>query len=256
MTDELTFAAIREKALNMRYHAFEYADYDGCRKCTVLTADSGLVLLLDSQKNMLYWAADDLARLAAEVGRVPGRLIMGFVSAAVRPVLKGIGFEPWAEYVDLFNADLHSTVAGLRNGGKAMLLTAGSGEALSALSHKCAGQSRGFGGESPGWFEAWMKSNAVIGHYQGGQLAGYCCVGFYGMPKTLWIREVAVAPGHQGRGIGRSLVEKAVCFGAENGAAKGFLACDVLNSTALKIYLQCGFIPAKGESELQMIRCR
>ena len=53
---------------------------------------------------------------------------------------------------------------------------------------------------------------------------------------VLWVRELAVDPKYQSKGIGRELILQGIAWGKENGAKRSFLACDAENYNAIKLY--------------------
>ncbi|MCL2373528.1 MAG: GNAT family N-acetyltransferase, partial [Defluviitaleaceae bacterium] len=63
-----------------------------------------------------------------------------------------------------------------------------------------------------------------------------------------------VDPEHQGMGLGKKLMEQAICYGVEHGATRGFLAADILNKNAIGLFNKYNFLAKDSDSELQMIR--
>jgi aminoglycoside 6'-N-acetyltransferase I len=56
----------------------------------------------------------------------------------------------------------------------------------------------------------------------------------------LWINEVGVAPTHQGRGIGRGLVEALCARGRELGCGEAWVLTDPGNTAARRMYASAG----------------
>ncbi|MCL2773188.1 MAG: GNAT family N-acetyltransferase [Oscillospiraceae bacterium] len=128
----------------------------------------------------------------------------------------------------------------------------------SALSKICEGQSRGVNGESEEWFKKWLNceetgqkdvgatDSAVLVHKIDGKIAGFCCTCIYGHGSekgaVVWIRWIEVSPEFQGRGIGRNLLMQTLQYGAEHGAKRAFLAVDLENKNAVKLYESIGFV--------------
>ena len=79
-----------------------------------------------------------------------------------------------------------------------------------------------------------------------GAVAGYVALG----PATrlesnrhvVYMRGLAVAPEHQGRGVGRALVEAAVDAARERGARRLTLRVLAENAPARRLYQACGFV--------------
>jgi len=125
---------------------------------------------------------------------------------------------------------------------------------VAALSQKCKLQSRGFEGETVEWFAEWLLENKIIVLRAHSMIVGFCCVSIYNEGTTLWIRKIAVDPEHQGMGLGKKLMEQAICYGVEHGATRGFLAADILNKNAIGLFNKYNFLAKDSDSELQMIR--
>jgi ribosomal protein S18 acetylase RimI-like enzyme len=59
-------------------------------------------------------------------------------------------------------------------------------------------------------------------------------------PPELWIDEVGVAPSHQGRGIGRAIMEKILKLGRELGCRNAWVLTDRGNEPANRLYRSVG----------------
>lgn len=108
------------------------------------------------------------------------------------------------------------------------------------------GQSRGFTGQTPEWIENYLHHNETVKNpailpcrAPEGELAGILCTGTYGHDSKdgaiVWIREVAVKPEHQSKGIGRRLIAQALQYGKRCGASRAFLAVDEDNIGAIHL---------------------
>ena len=127
---------------------------------------------------------------------------------------------------------------------------------VSAVSVSCEGQSRGVNCENEQWFKKWLKGGdigvddatdcAVIVHKIDGKIVGFCCTCIYGHDNekgaVVWIRWIDVMPEFQGRGIGRNLLMQTLQYGVEHGAKQAFLAADLENKNAVKLYESIGFV--------------
>jgi len=127
-----------------------------------------------------------------------------------------------------------------------------------AVSQSCEGQSRGVNAESEQWFRDWLKGEdngaknvgatdcGVIVHKIDGKIAGFCCTCIYGHESekgaAVWIRWIDVTPEYQGQGIGRNLLMQTLQYGIEHGAKRAFLAADLENKNAVKLYESVGFV--------------
>jgi ribosomal protein S18 acetylase RimI-like enzyme len=255
MINENYYYDIQEAAEAFRHTSFQYLDYDECKNSDVLIKDHNIIVLLDKSKSpaRVHFAADDFDLLIPLLSQLDGDLQINFVPHEYRDQLESIGFFTWAEYIDYFNRNL-AEIAGNKYYNDIVFLSRNECEIVSALSKSCANESRGFTGETSKWFSDWVDENDVIIVRQNNEIAGYCCVSIYNEGSTLWVREIAVAPVFQGKGLGKKLMEQAICYGLNKGAEKAFLAADVLNYNAIKLYTRYGFQAKDKKGELQMRR--
>ncbi|MEU4768682.1 GNAT family N-acetyltransferase [Actinosynnema sp. NPDC023794] len=75
----------------------------------------------------------------------------------------------------------------------------------------------------------------------GPRVRGFVTVDLEEWHRRLVIRQVTVAPGHRGRGIGRALVEHACAHGREHGALTAWLETSSVNVPAVRAYRRLGF---------------
>ncbi len=69
---------------------------------------------------------------------------------------------------------------------------------------------------------------------------------------VLWLREIAVLPQEQGKGIGRKLILQSLGYGKERGAKRAFLMADDCNTNAIGLYKSVGFVPSE-DAEINMV---
>ncbi|MBW5480585.1 GNAT family N-acetyltransferase [Streptomyces bambusae] len=74
-----------------------------------------------------------------------------------------------------------------------------------------------------------------------GGLAGFAAVSYSPWNRRLTIEDIEVAPGHRGRGVGRSLMGHAVDFARERGAGHIWLEVTNVNAPAIHAYRRLGF---------------
>ncbi len=256
MITEETFGRIMEAAGTYRYSSLQYADFEDCRGADVDQDGDGVILLCDHGQSpaFLYFAANDFHKVIEKIEKIREPLRINFVPHAYAQKLFDIGFEVWGEYIDYVHKDLKASAIGPHSHEGMEFLRGDEYGAASLVSQTVKGQSRGFGGETAAWFAEWIAENDVLVVREKGEIAGYCCVSIYRGGTTLWIREIAVSPAFQGKGYGQKLIEQAISYGIQKGAAKGFLAVDTMNRSAIHIYEKYGFLSRGGEGELQMIR--
>ncbi|MEU2358349.1 GNAT family N-acetyltransferase [Streptomyces misionensis] len=122
--------------------------------------------------------------------------------------------------------------------------------------------------EDPGTGEGSDSRTFVAAAADGG-LAGFATVGYAAWNRRLVIEDIAVAPAHRGRGIGRALIGRAVAFARERGAVHIWLEVSNVNAPAIHAYRRLGFTlcgldtalydgsPSAGEQALYMsMPCR
>ena len=56
----------------------------------------------------------------------------------------------------------------------------------------------------------------------------------------LWINEVGVAPGHQGKGIGKKLIKALLKYGKSLGCKEAWVLTEVHNTAARRLYSSAG----------------
>ncbi len=256
MITKSLFNEIQDKAKQYKYTSIKYLDYDECNNSDVLLYSLNIILLLDKSKlpAKVYFATDTFEMVLDYLNQFDSEIQINFVPHEFKEKLEDIGFCSWAEYIDFFNYSLVDTIIEHRSFNDIMFLHQNECALASVLSKRCANQSRGFIGETEEWFSDWASKNDVIIVRQNDEIAGFCCVSIYNNGTTLWLREIAVDPNYQGAGLGKKLMEQAICYGINKGAIKGFLAADVLNDTAIKLYNKYGFNTKDTFGELQMRR--
>ena len=192
--------------------------------------------------------------------------MMTFVDDGVAKSLKNQGFEIFGVWRDYFNEDI---AAYGETEGFTPLTEDGYGRA-SEITLACKNQSRGFMGQTPEWIAGWMKNAnqkpgeddirdaTILTHSEDGKIEGIICLGIYGHESergaTLWIRELAVHPDYQRRGIATKLLRQGLGYGAAHGAKRAFLAADELNTGALNLYERLGFVRDGNEHETALYK--
>ena len=82
-----------------------------------------------------------------------------------------------------------------------------------------------------------------------GQVVGFASGVHYvhpDKPSELWINEVGVAPGHQGRGIGKAVVHTLLEHGRRLGCREAWVLTDRSNDAAVGLYASVGGREAPG----------
>jgi len=77
----------------------------------------------------------------------------------------------------------------------------------------------------------------------GGQLVGFASGVHYihpDKPAEMWINEVAVAPSHQGRGIGKTILRTLLQHAEHLGCREAWVLTDRSNTAAMRLYASTG----------------
>lgn len=243
-----TYNEIKSKLSGYKYNSMMYHEYDQLETFTVVKENKDLLLL--SKLHVLdvteyHFACDSVECLLdgldekSYVSMVPKEWVETFEKKS---------FTIYACYNDYFSSDMtyQETYE---------LIRLQDLETASNITKACYGQSRGFHGEDVQWIEKWMDDNNIIVCRENDEIVGICFVALYGYETgpTLWIREIAVHPDHQRKGIGRKLMAGAMTYGKDRGARKAFLAADELNVHAIKLYESFGFKAGK-DQQIDMVR--
>ena len=156
--------------------------------------------------------------------------------------MENLDFKIASEWVDFFNNDLSSASIIIKNNIKIRPIKEDEYTIGEKITKLCLGQSREFYGETYDFIKKWKEtknSNVFVAEVEE-EIVGICLVNVYGFDSekgaSLWLRELAVNPKYQSKGIGRSLVKHCIKWGLKKGAKRSFLACDAENHRAISIY--------------------
>lgn len=253
------YEALKEMAKTYRYNSFEYLEYEQVMDFKLIQNDEALLLIYgrnrENEITAAYWAANDAVLLAGKVKGLGHNILVNFIPAEWKDYFAKQGFSDYAIYRSYWVKDL-DLVDGRTD--YSFLKEEEYGQA-SAVTRAVKNQSRGFHGESEEWIGSWIRGedpNAreddtkdcnIIVHREGKTVAGIACVGIYGHDSekgpVLWLREIAVLPGEQGKGIGKKLILQSFRYGKERGAKRAFLMADDCNTNAIGLYKKTGFVP-------------
>ena len=241
-----------------------HVEYDDLSGFTVEADDENIILLYGENKSFglyqYHYAFNELDYFLKGTVKKYDFLIT-FVDDSLVERLKSVGYEMFAIWRDYFNHDISSYDA---DGGIEYLKKAGYKRA-SDITMACKGQSRGFMGQTEEWIADWMESGktgvsdaAILTHSEDGETAGIVFVGIYGHESekgaVLWVRELAVHPGYQRRGIAKKLMRQALGYGKTHGAKRAFLMADEMNLGAIRLYEKMGFVRDENDCEINMVK--
>ena len=244
-----------EKIKKFKYSSFGL-EYNDCMNAEIIQDDENLILLLDknNETSYLYWAADNPQSIVPKIKNIEGKIRIDFVPKEFISSFQDAGFFIWVEYIDFFNEVLKNTDISFNDYAAIQFLQPEDASIVETISISCAGQARGFVGETKEWFLDWMKENNIIIIKAEDEIVGFCCVSIYANGTILWVREITVNPLYQRKGFGRKLLEQAIFYGVKKGAVRGFLHSDILNKNAIDLYNKYNFYARSDSGEIQMIR--
>ncbi|HWT75648.1 MAG TPA: GNAT family N-acetyltransferase [Mobilitalea sp.] len=268
MIDEAIFEALEEKAEAFQYTSMRYTDFSEVSDYEIIYNNDKLILLYGyhpgKEMNEYHWASNSSEELLKAIDK-KNRAYISFVPREWMEELKQFGFEVYAVFNDYVNPDIREVECM----EEPELLTEDECEAASAVTVSCKDQSRGFHGETPEWMRSWIRGEepsavdtgtqncAVIVHRENDRIVGVVCTATYAHQSEkgpiTWVREVAVQPDFQKRGIARNLILQALSYGKAYGAVRAFLMADECNEHAIRLYERLGFIGNKAEAQIDMI---
>lgn len=259
------FELIAQGLSRFAHTSLAFSDFEDIKDYSAVMITNGLVLVsgfnLEAGCAEYHYAANDAQTLLSNAFARP--CLVTFIPREWVPAMEKAGFavrNAWHDYflenLDAF-ADVPDGVSFMRPEECA---------AVSGVLLSCRGTSRGFTGQSEAWVRSWACAenpnvqNACVLTVRDadGSLAGVLATGTYaregGNGAICWIREVAVVPARQNRGIARRLLTGALAYGRKCGATRAFLAADEQNANAIHLYESCGFRPSGDESQIDMIK--
>lgn len=265
---EEQFDKIKNRLQQFRFTSLKYTDYEEIADYKILTEDDSAIIIYgyDSESNRYeyHWACNHKEDLLKQLEKRNDNEKLTFVPRSWIESIENLGFNIYAIWNDYFADQLQEYV----NFEEAEYVNDNNANEASKVTLSCAGQSRGFTGQSELWMEQWIDNRepaspdyaydcAVIAEVIQ-EMVGVICVGMYGSgdKKTLWIREIAVKPAFQGKGIARKLIGQAFAYGLNHGAEKAFLMADECNENALHLYRSMGFKAISDEGQIDMVRQR
>lgn len=270
MINREKFESIKEKLKEYKYNSLEYTEYESLVDFDITKEDEdGLILFgkeKESEKHEIHWATNQVEVLLEQVKKSETDCLVTFIPLEWREYLINQGFKEYGFIREYWIAQINQVNT---EGIEIQYLGDNREKEASEVTYSCQWQSREFRGESEEWIRMWLdgtcpdasscsKTNILI-QEESGTLAGIVCVGIYGETsergKIIWVRELAVNPKFQGKGIGQNLILQAIAYGKAQGAVRSFLMADDLNEPAKHVYEKIGYIGSETEIQLDMIYC-
>jgi GNAT superfamily N-acetyltransferase len=95
--------------------------------------------------------------------------------------------------------------------------------------------------DSPAELDAYIDAGRLLVALEGDRIVGHLQLTETGRPSALEIKNTAVAPSHQGRGIGRALVGAALALARGAGCSRLIVATAAADTGNLRFYQRLGF---------------
>ncbi|BBF41479.1 hypothetical protein lbkm_0158 [Lachnospiraceae bacterium KM106-2] len=259
------FLEMEKRICDFQYTSLGYCDYDDVEGYEVIEDSKTLLCVkgYDVEAGMIqyHWAADHASWVVGAILESPCYLT--FVPKGWVKEFEQVGLRIRNRWHDYFMKDF---IQIKDEATDIEFLKVEECEGASKVTMACRGQSRGFTGQTVQWIRDWVTGadefvrncRIVIERNEVNEIVGIVCTGTYGHESekgpTCWIREVAVVPEYQNRGIARKLITQALSFGKSLGATRAYLAADEQNAGAIHLYESLGFVASEEESEINMIR--
>ncbi|HEX3075578.1 MAG TPA: GNAT family N-acetyltransferase [Lachnospiraceae bacterium] len=266
---EKDFTRLQEKLNGYAFSSMEYLDYSDIEEYDIVEDNENVILLQgyhrEAKCKEFHWAsnsAEDVLKLLGNerpfiITFIPHEWVDTFEKAGL--VIR----DAWHDY---FMDSLDS----ITEQDASEFLKPEDCEKASQVTISCMGQSRGFTGQTVEWVKEWITNseedskesgtynNAILTERnECNDIVGIVCTCTYGHDSKkgaiAWIREVAVNPEYQRRGIARRLIMQALSYGKSCGATRAFLAADECNIHAIHLYSSIGFRPSKENSQIDMM---
>lgn len=255
-----------QKTRKLNYNSVEYIDLDDIVDAKVFLDTESCIVIYSELKDKvtLYWGAatkEDFINVIKDVIRSMQnkKLYLEFIPEAFVDNLEDLGFVIVSEFLDFWKNDL-KTLENPNMQINIRKMEDDKNAIVAGITKACKGSSRGFMGETKEFITEWSNTEhsfVFVAEYEE-EIVGMCCLNLYGFDSekgtVLWIREIAVSPTYQSKGIGHELLAFAINWGIDNGAKRSFLACDADNTKAIKIYESFGYKRASKRGQINMQR--
>lgn len=250
-----------EKARAFKYHSCQYVTPES----SILVLEDNTFLLIaekNEAKLSIHWACDSIESLIKGLNSLSKELkgqeiTLGFIPGDFVQALENDGYHVKCEFVDFWNKNLDDFHMKPTNHLDIRSIHPNELAAASLVTKACKGLSRGFDGEEITGLQEWLKeNNEIFIATKDNEILGICMMATYQKDQNVvaWLRELAVHPNHQRTGIGRSLAITGLNWGKSKGASLSFLATDIENSPAIRLYNELGFKQTTPRGEINMCK--
>lgn len=259
------------KAKQFKHTSLEYVEHEDIIKAEVLVDnEEGLFLYTKTVEEVkIDWASNSPKALfeglksAVELlshNQEIKTMHVEFIPEEIVNEMEGYGFKIFSEWLDHWKHNLEAFDVEVPESPLVRNIKDIEYQKASDITKLCKGLSRGYNGETAVWIREWneKEDSCVFVAEIDKIIVGVCCVSLYGFSSdkgtVLWIREVAVDPNYHSKKVGLSLMLHAIAWGKQNGAKRSFLACDVDNSKAIKLYEGLGYERKAKRGQINMVK--
>lgn len=254
----LEFNQLQNLAKGFLHHSFQYLDYDQVKEHEIVRNDKNIIFISgvneDNREPRSYWATNEVSELLDAINQYGKKTIISFIPLEWSDYLINHGLSEYAKFRAYWIHDIN----GIKGVNLYEFLTLEECREASDVTMACKSQSRGFYGETMESIKEWMTSidsagedsgnYNVLVHKEDNLIVGIAMVATYGhnseKGSVLWLREIAVMPNYQGKGIGKRLMLQAIQYGQDKGARRSFLMADDCNNNAIDLYKKVGYLPS------------
>lgn len=250
------------KARSFTYHSFQYLVPSVPIKIFE-REDYLIVAEQDNSRVKFFWAVNSVEGLKVAIKEsvkdlIPTEIVLEFIPPEFVNSLETDGFRVISEWVDFWLEDLQDRSWDFSLTTEIRQIRDTEAELAAAITRSCAGISREFKGELDEEVIDWMnqEDHEIFVAIKGEDIVGVCMMATYdgSKGKVAWVRELAVHPEHQYLGIGRSLAKFGLIWGQKRGCTRSFLATDIENFHAIRLYERLGYRCQKGRGQINMAK--
>ena len=261
---EEAFIKVKESLGKYLHNSLEYTEFDDIADYELLIENEELILISgfngEADSKHYHWATVSPQKVIEAIGE-ERNFYLEFIPEEWVDIFTQAGYIVRDKFRDYLKADLLDIN---NEHSHAEFLQVEESLKAAEVTMSCKGQSRGFTGQTQGWIEEWITKTEDIVHKEivierneQKEIVGVCFTGVYGINSqkgpVAWIREVAVNPDYQKKGIGRRLIKQALSHGKSHGAVRAFLAADECNVNAIHLYKSLGFQP-DADTQIDIMR--
>jgi len=246
------------KAKQFKHTSLEYLESEDISNAEIIIDNNEALIIytISNGRVKIDWATDspqiliDTLKGLTELvfyNHDAKKIYVEFIPEDYVVEMESHGFKIISEWLDFWNYELETCYF---NEPKDLLIRNIEGfeyQIASEITKSCKGLSRGYNGESADWLREWNENenSCLFVAEVNNNIVGICCVSLYGFESSkgtvLWIREIAVNPKYHQRKIGLNLMLYAIDWGKKHDAMRSFLACDIDNRNAIRLYEGIGY---------------